>query len=107
VPTTVPVIDLAIVYGYPSFLDVLDPILAEVSVEAAWMSHDVVTANPETFRALTTRQLPIELIDHPDFKLRIGSCAFVVRSGEATPYANVLLRAGVPWLAAESAIADT
>ncbi|WP_433602610.1 RbsD/FucU domain-containing protein [Nocardia sp. CA-135953] len=27
-----------------------------------------------------------------------GACRFVVRTGEGRPYANVLLRAGVPWL---------
>ncbi|WP_429426037.1 RbsD/FucU domain-containing protein [Nocardia sp. GAS34] len=28
----------------------------------------------------------------------MGRCRFVVRTGQAQPYANILLRAGVPWL---------
>jgi len=97
VPKGVPVIDLGISYGFPGFEPVLDLILSEVTVEAAWGSRDVTTENPDTATLLNDR-LHAELIDHEDFKRRIADCRFVVRTGEAQPYANVLLRAGVPWL---------
>lgn len=97
VPVGVPVIDLGISYGLPRFEPVLDAILSEVTVEAAWGSRDVTDHNPETATLLSAR-LPMELLDHSDFKARIADCRFVVRTGEALPYANVLLRAGVPWL---------
>ncbi|MEU4343488.1 D-ribose pyranase [Nocardia sp. NPDC023852] len=97
VPVGVPVIDLGISYGFPRFEPVLDLILQEVTVEAAWGSRDVADQNPEA-AALLTDRLRAELIDHDDFKRHIGHCRFVVRTGEAQPYANVLLRAGVPWL---------
>ncbi|MFI6999971.1 D-ribose pyranase [Nocardia sp. NPDC050175] len=96
VPLGVPVIDLGISYGLPRFAPVLELILDEVAVEAAWGSADVVAANPEAADILT--RLHAELLDHEEFKRRIGQCRFVVRTGEARPYANVLLRAGVPWL---------
>ncbi|MFI6867631.1 D-ribose pyranase [Nocardia sp. NPDC050406] len=97
VPAGVPVIDLGISYGLPRFEPVLDLVLAEVTVEAAWTSRDITQHNPEAATMLTDRLQP-ELLDHADFKNRIGQCRFVVRTGEARPYANVLLRAGVPWL---------
>ncbi|WP_406230515.1 D-ribose pyranase [Nocardia sp. NBC_01009] len=96
-PAGVPVIDLGISYGFPRFEPILDLILDEVTIEAAWGSRDVVNQNPEAANLLRHR-LHAELIDHDDFKQRIGACRFVVRTGEARPYANVLLRAGVPWL---------
>ncbi|MFD6157683.1 D-ribose pyranase [Nocardia sp. NPDC060256] len=96
VPPGVPVIDLGISYGMPRFAPVLELILDEVAVEAAWGSADVVAANSEAADILT--RLNAELLDHDEFKRRIGQCRFVVRTGEARPYANVLLRAGVPWL---------
>ncbi|WP_405166266.1 D-ribose pyranase [Nocardia sp. NBC_01499] len=96
VPPGVPVIDLGISYGMPRFAPVVELILDEVAVEAAWGSADVVAANPEAAELLT--RLNAELLDHAEFKRRIGQCRFVVRTGEARPYANVLLRAGVPWL---------
>ncbi|MEV2221236.1 D-ribose pyranase [Nocardia vinacea] len=95
-PVGVPVIDLGISYGFPRFEPILELILGEVTVEAAWGSRDVADTNPEAAALLGS--LNAELIDHDDFKQRIGACRFVVRTGEARPYANVLLRAGVPWL---------
>jgi D-ribose pyranase len=95
-PVGVPVIDLGISYGLPRFEPILELILREVTVEAAWGSRDVADTNPEAATLLSG--LNAELIDHDDFKQRIGACRFVVRTGEARPYANVLLRAGVPWL---------
>ena len=97
VPVGVPVIDLGISYGFPEFEPVLDLILREVTVEAAWGSRDVSTENPGTAQLLADR-LNTELLDHEEFKRRIADCRFVVRTGEAKPFANVLLRAGVPWL---------
>ncbi|WP_040816311.1 D-ribose pyranase [Nocardia concava] len=97
VPVGVPVIDLGISYGFPRFEPILDLILTEVTVEAAWASRDVTDHNPEAATFLAGRLSP-ELLDHTGFKARIADCRFVVRTGEARPYANVLLRAGVPWL---------
>ncbi len=96
VPAAVPVIDLGISYGFPRFEPILDLVLHEVTVEAAWASREVIAENPDAARLLT-ENLHAELIDHEAFKSRIAGCRFVVRTGEARPYANVLLRAGVPW----------
>ncbi|WP_067679933.1 D-ribose pyranase [Nocardia miyunensis] len=96
VPAAVPVIDLGISYGFPRFAPILDLILREVTIEAAWASREVTTENPEAATLLTGNLHP-ELLDHEAFKSRIANCRFVVRTGEAKPYANVLLRAGVPW----------
>lgn len=97
VPVGVPVIDLGISYGFPRFEPILDLILNEVTVEAAWGSRDVTSHNPEA-AALLIDRLQADLLDHATFKNRIADCRFVVRTGEARPYANVLLRAGVPWI---------
>ncbi|WP_067897896.1 D-ribose pyranase [Nocardia vaccinii] len=96
VPATVPVIDLGISYGFPRFEPILNLVLHEVTVEAAWASREVTAENPDA-AALLTENLHAELLDHDSFKSRIADCRFVVRTGEARPYANVLLRAGVPW----------
>lgn len=98
VPAGVPVVDLAVVYGLPRFTDVLDAILAEITVEASCAAGEVSAANPEIQARLAA--LPsLDLIPHEQFKQRVPCARFVVRTGEATPYANVLLTAGVPWLA--------
>jgi D-ribose pyranase len=37
----------------------------------------------------------LKRIPHEELKQLVGKVAFVVRTGEARPYANVVLRAGV------------
>ncbi len=92
-------VDLAYRPGAPAFLDVLDTILAELAIEGATAATEVAEANPEILAALHDRLDPlgltIELIPHEEFKkLSRGARAFV-RSGEYTPFANVILHAGV------------
>lgn len=94
-------IDLAYRPGAPAFLDVLDTVLAEMVVEGATVSAEVAEKSPEVLAALRDRfagmGLEIELIPHVEFKkLSQGARAFV-RSGEFTPYANVILHAGVAY----------
>lgn len=94
-------IDLAYRPGAPAFLDVLDTVLAELVVEGATVSAEVAEQSPEVLEALQERfageGFEIELIPHVDFKkLSQGARAFV-RSGEFTPYANVILHAGVAY----------
>jgi D-ribose pyranase len=100
-PRGVERIDLAFRPGAPEFLDVLDTVLREMVVEGATLSSEVVDQSPEMFAALRERfdnlGVPIELISHADFKVRTKDARAAVRSGEFTPYANVILRAGVAY----------
>jgi D-ribose pyranase len=94
-------IDLAYRPGAPAFLDVLDTVLAELVVEGATVSAEVAEKSPEVLDALRERfsgmDFEIELVPHVEFKkLTHGARAFV-RSGEFTPYANVILHAGVAY----------
>ncbi|CAH0251137.1 D-ribose pyranase [Microbacterium oxydans] len=94
-------IDLAYRPGAPAFLDVLDTVLAELVIEGATVSEEVAAQSPEVLAALRERfagmDFEITLIPHVEFKsLTHGARAFV-RSGEFTPYANVILHAGVAY----------
>ncbi|MFZ4267404.1 D-ribose pyranase [Streptomyces arboris] len=89
------VVDLAFRAGTPSFAEVLEGLLDELVVEGATAALEVRDANPEATRLLDTRFPNLELIPHDDLKARTASARLVVRTGEARPYANVLLRCGV------------
>lgn len=94
-------IDLAYRPGAPAFFDVLDTVLAELVVEGATVSAEVAERSPEVLEQLRARfdgmGFEIELVPHVEFKrLTHGARAFV-RSGEFTPYANVILHAGVAY----------
>lgn len=89
-------IDLAYRPGAPGFFDVLDTVLAELVVEGATVAAE---ASPEVLAALRDRLpgIEIELVPHVEFKQRTHAARAFVRSGEFTPYANVILHAGVAY----------
>jgi len=86
-------IDLAYRAGAPPFLDVLGAIAADVVIERAIVA---VETAPDLVAAIE-RLLgcPVERISHDELKQRSRTSRFSVRTGEFTPYANVLLIAGV------------
>ncbi|MDN3293840.1 D-ribose pyranase [Streptomyces ficellus] len=89
------VVDLAFRAGVPSFAEVLDGLLAELVVASATAAHETRTANPPAARLLQDRLPALTLVPHDDLKTLSTAAHLVVRTGEARPYANVLLRCGV------------
>jgi len=94
-------IDLAYRPGAPAFLDVLDTVLAELVIEGATVSAEVEQHSPQVLSALRDRLDPlgisITLIPHEGFKELTRQARAFVRSGEYTPYANIILHAGVAY----------
>ncbi|MCB0913745.1 MAG: D-ribose pyranase, partial [Propionibacteriaceae bacterium] len=89
--------DLAVALGVPSFSDVLRAVAGELAIEGAVMASEVVDANPAALDLVRTLAGEPELVPHEDFKVATGSARAFVRTGEASPYANVILRCGVPF----------
>jgi len=95
IPSGPRVVDLAFRAGVPSFAEVVDGLLHELVVEGATAAEEVRDANPAAARLLYARFPDLELISHEELKGRSVGARLVVRTGEARPYANVLLRCGV------------
>ncbi|WP_371656058.1 MULTISPECIES: D-ribose pyranase [unclassified Streptomyces] len=89
------VVDLAFRAGVPSFAEVLDGLLAELVVEGATAAREVHGANQSAACLLAAHFPRLELVAHDELKARSAGARLVVRTGEARPYANVLLRCGV------------
>lgn len=102
-PSGVAVIDLAVSPGIPSFFDVVSALSSEMviagAVEAEETSDDLKARFAEKFRAWETSQnRPVgrpEIISHAAFKERTKNSKAIIRTGETTPYCNVILIAGV------------
>ena len=90
-------IDLALTANVPRFRDVLAAVLSEMKVESAVVANELAPNNAAVDHEL--RRLlhgtPISTMSHEDFKALTRGARAVVRSGEFSPYANVILRAGV------------
>ncbi|MEW6577934.1 MAG: D-ribose pyranase [Chloroflexota bacterium] len=90
-------IDLAVSQGIPPFLDVLRAVLAEMQVQGAVIASEMANRSPAMHAALLAAlgSVPVTAIPHEEFKARTAAARAVVRTGEFTPYANVILIAGV------------
>ena len=97
VPPGVETIDLVWRRGEPPFLPVLEEVLGDLVVESAAIATEA--ADPALLaglrRLLGDRLGPT--ISHEELKRACVTATAVVRTGEATPYANVVLVAGVPF----------
>jgi D-ribose pyranase len=90
-------IDLALTRDIPEFIETLRVILEEVQVERAIVAEEMIHNSAEIFEQLQEMlsETPIETISHTEFKQRTCTARAVVRTGEFTPYANIILVAGV------------
>ncbi|OEV08328.1 D-ribose pyranase [Streptomyces nanshensis] len=91
------VVDLAFRAGVPPFEEVLSGLLDELEIEGAMAADEIEEHNPETHALLKGRFDTLHLVPHEEFKARARHARLVVRTGEVTPYANVMLSCGVPF----------
>lgn len=91
-------IDLALTRGIPTFADTLRTVLQEMCVEKAYVSKEIVDTSPQVLELIQAAlgDIPVESIPHPQFKERTKRSRAVIRTGEFTPYANIILVSG-PW----------
>ncbi|GAM72141.1 ribose ABC transport system [Vibrio sp. JCM 19236] len=105
IPDEVQRIDLALTHGVPSFIDTVKVILTESQIEGVVIAEEFKTVSPELHDALLDelnteesrcgKQIGIQYVSHEEFKAKTRESRAVVRTGECTPYANVIFQAGV------------
>ncbi|THD30910.1 D-ribose pyranase [Pantoea sp. R102] len=98
-------IDLALTPGTPEFLQVVEVITQEMQVESALIAEEIQQHNPQlhsqliaVLEALQQHQgnvISVRYTSHEQFKQHTQRSQAVIRSGECSPYANVILSAGV------------
>lgn len=97
IPQGVEMVDLVLNRGNPGFKQVLDAIVAETEVEYYYMAEEIVKKNDILYQYVTDKMKVVdyELIPHSDLKELSKKCKFAIRTGEFSPYPNVIFRAGV------------
>ena len=90
-------IDLALTQGVPGAVQTLKVVLDEMQVEKVILAEEVKDHNPRFLADVQKLmpRVPIEFVTHSELKTRTVSARAVVRTGEFTPYANVILVSGV------------
>jgi len=97
IASDVQTIDISLIKGVPSFMEVLKAVSGELVVESAIIAEEIDVANPFLAKELKNvlRDIKTEKISHAEFKKRTEKAKCIIRTGEATPYANIILIGGV------------
>ena len=105
IPTGPERIDLALMAGTPSLETVLTALFTDLVVEKVIMASEIKLISPDAHQALVAqieahalaqgKPIAVEYCLHEAFKARSHQSKAIVRSGEVTPYANIILCAGV------------
>ncbi|MER2117278.1 MAG: D-ribose pyranase, partial [Enterococcus casseliflavus] len=90
-------IDLALKLGSPSFEEVLLVMQQEMAIEAIVLAEEIKTENAEQWQLIqkTFPNIPIRFVPHEAFKGETKESKAIIRTGEATPYSNIILQAAV------------
>lgn len=105
VPRDTQRIDMALTQGVPSFMQVLDVVTAEMQVESAILALEIKQHNPQLHETLLKsleqlqqhqgNTIEVRYVSHEQFKKHTADSHAVIRSGECSPFANIILCAGV------------
>lgn len=91
-------IDLALKFGVPGFMEVLCEVKKEMKIERIILAEEIKTKNPEILEQIlrlfdrVEEECEIEYVSHEELKEKTHTCKAVIRTGETTPYANIILQ---------------
>jgi D-ribose pyranase len=98
-PRDAEIVDLAVIENIPRFIDVLKAVLEELVVEKAVLATEIESINHGVLDEIKKLLNGVELqfVPHAEFKrlYRESDSTVFVRTGESTPYANIILVSGV------------
>ena len=93
-------IDLAVKFGMPSFMDVLKEVGNDMKIEKIILAEEIKVMNPQILAEVESyfggmeSHPEVEFVSHVELKQLTKACKAVIRTGETTPYANIILQSG-------------
>ena len=98
IPDEVKLIDLALCFGEPTFMRTLEIVAGDMKVEKIVLATEIKEQNKEVLSQIETmfagQGIEVEFVPHTELKAQTKQCKAVIRTGETTPYANVILQSG-------------
>ncbi|WP_100065233.1 D-ribose pyranase [Miniphocaeibacter massiliensis] len=94
VPNEVRKIDLALRFGTPSFVETLTEVLKDIKVEKIILAEEIKENNEYVLKEINNLlddKVEVEFISHNDFKELTKKSKAIIRTGENTPYSNIIL----------------
>lgn len=96
-PKGVEVIDVSVTAGLPRFMDVLKAVASEFVIESAVVATEIEGKNPAVWSGIK-ELLPdagFKMVSHEELKKMSATARYIIRTGETSPYANIVLIGGV------------
>ncbi len=91
-------IDLALRFGVPGFMETLETVAADMKIEKIILANEIKEQNPDVLRQVLSlfegQAVEVAFVSHAELKAATADCKAVIRTGETTPYANIILQAG-------------
>lgn len=87
-------VDISLTHNIPTILDILDLLTPIYKVGRIWQADEFVMSNtPETVERFTKSfgNIPLTRESHVDFKKRVPQAIGLIRTGDATPYGNIII----------------
>lgn len=87
-------VDISLVDGIPTVLEVLRAILPNFHIGKAWMAEEFLRHNTQETQSAFTRTLEGIVVSHEphtDFKKRVPLAVGLIRTGDTTQYANIII----------------
>jgi D-ribose pyranase len=87
-------VDISLVDGIPTVLQVLEAVRANFGVGRAWMAREFIKNNSAATQAAfagALRGIPVHHEPHLKFKKRVPSAIGLIRTGDTVQYANIIL----------------
>lgn len=98
IPDEVERIDLALKFGVPTFMETLETVVNDMKVEKIVLAEEIKTQNPKVLAEIEAlfagQNIEVEFVSHVELKTLTRDCKAVIRTGETTPYANIVLQSG-------------
>ncbi|MBP2033512.1 D-ribose pyranase [Clostridium algifaecis] len=90
-------IDLALIKDIPGFVETLKAVLIELKVEEVFIASETESNNVDVYKQILdlVGDVKINFISHEELKGMLKDCKAVIRTGEQTPYSNIILKSGV------------
>ncbi len=93
---SIEIIDLALTPGVPTLATTLETLLTEMQVESHIVASETLARGHDWLSRLPAAQIGARtVVSHEELKRLSRGARAVVRTGECTPYANLMLVAGV------------
>ena len=96
VPTNIECVDVSVSAGIPDFISTVRAVNEELCIESWLVAEETHIVNPHIYSDLLKilGDYPVKTISHQELKELSHHAIAIIRTGECTPYSNVILVGG-------------